>query len=108
WEMGDGSSYTTTSPDHTFDDHAFYTVRLIATSNFGCVDSTSQVIEVYPLPVPAFTAMTTEGCVPLPVEFDNSTAIATGYTIAGYAWDFGNGSTALTGSPSLIYTVEGE
>jgi gliding motility-associated-like protein len=108
WEMGDGSSYTATNPNHTYNDHAFYTVRLVATSNFGCVDSTSQVIEVYPLPEPGFTAMTTEGCVPLPVEFYNTSAIASGYTIAGHEWDFGNGSSALTSNPSLIYTDEGD
>lgn len=107
WAMGDGTPYTSTNVDHTYDDHGFYTVALVATSNFGCVDSASQVIEVYPLPVPSFTALTTEGCVPLPVEFYNTTTIAQGYTITGYVWDFGNGSTAFTGSPSLIYTQEG-
>lgn len=107
WTMGDGNLYTSASPTHIYPNHAFYTVRLVTTSNYGCVDSTSQVIEVYPLPVPSFTPVPNEGCVPLPVSPYNTSTIASGYSIAGYEWRFGNGSTAGVPNPTTTYTEEG-
>lgn len=107
WSMGDGNTYGTTSPAHTYADHDFYTVRLITTSNYGCVDSVSQVVEVYPLPVPMFSPTPMEGCVPLPVSLYNTSTIPTGYTMAGYGWRFGNGNTAEVPNPATTYVTEG-
>ncbi|MCF8257068.1 MAG: PKD domain-containing protein [Flavobacteriales bacterium] len=107
WTMGDGNLYTSTSPTHMYADGDFYTVRLVTTSNYGCVDSTSLVVEVYPLPVPSFTPEPNEGCVPLPVSPNNTSTIASGYSLAGYEWRFGNGSTAGVPNPTTTYTDEG-
>lgn len=107
WTMGDGNVYSSTSPTHTYASHDFYTVRLVTTSNYGCVDSTSQVVEIYPLPLPLFTSVPTEGCVPLAVSPYNTSTIATGYTIAGYEWRFGNGSIAEVPNPTTTYSEEG-
>jgi gliding motility-associated-like protein len=107
WTMGDGNAYSTTSPSHTYPTHGFYTVRLRATSNFGCVDSTSQVIEVYALPVPQLTPNPVEGCQPLPVSFDNTTTIPGGYSIEGYQWRLGNGNAPEVPSPTTTYMEDG-
>lgn len=107
WTMGDGNSYTATSPNHTYQTHGFYTVRLRNTSNFGCVDSTSQVIEVFALPVPMFAPIPVEGCKPLPVEFYNSSSIPGGYSISGYSWRLGNGSNPPVSNPNTVYTEDG-
>ncbi len=107
WTMGDGNSYTTTSPDHTYVTHGFYTVELLATSNFGCVDSISQVIEVYALPVPLFTPDPVEGCKPLPVAFNNASTIPGGYSIAEYSWRLGDGNSPEVPNPTTTYTEDG-
>ena len=45
-------------------------------------------------PVASFTAVPTTGTTPLTVVFDASASADTDGTIAGYAWDFGDGQTA--------------
>jgi gliding motility-associated-like protein len=107
WNLDDGATYTSGSISHMYPDHGFYTVRLTVTSNYGCVDSTSQTVEVYPLPVPSFAALPPEGCVPLPVQFYNTTTIPSGYSLDGYSWRFGNGGAANVPNPSALYTTEG-
>jgi gliding motility-associated-like protein len=51
WDMGDGLSETGTTVQHTYNitQGVFaYTVTLTATSNDGCADSSSEIIEVNP------------------------------------------------------------
>lgn len=51
WNFGDGSAVNTeTSPGHLYPAPNNYTVMLTATSSFGCVNSTSQLTDIYPLP----------------------------------------------------------
>lgn len=107
WTMGDGTTYSSASPVHTYQIYGYHTVQLVTTSNFGCSDSVSQVIEVYPLPVPQFTPEPGEGCVPLIVQPTNSSTIPSGYTIAAYEWRFGNGGASVSESPTELYMDEG-
>ena len=51
WDFGDGSSVTEQNPIHRFGEEGFYTVDLIATDSNGCIDSTSQTVEVLLQPV---------------------------------------------------------
>lgn len=48
WQFGDGNSSSSESPQHTYPigDIGNYLVELIVTTNFGCTDTTSQVIIV--------------------------------------------------------------
>jgi gliding motility-associated-like protein len=51
WQFGDDSTSQLQSPKHTYQRHGFFPVQLSATSNHGCKDSLTQIIEVYPLPL---------------------------------------------------------
>ncbi len=44
WWFGDGNTSNLQHPDHYYEGHGYYTVQLTATSDDGCVDSTSQRI----------------------------------------------------------------
>lgn len=47
WDFGDNTTSTVTNPTHTYDEvAATYTITLTATSAAGCVDVTSQTIQI--------------------------------------------------------------
>lgn len=48
WDFGDNSTSTSSSPTHTYAQVGNYNVRLIATSNGGCMDTSYVPVEVIP------------------------------------------------------------
>ncbi len=99
WDYNDGSAAdTVTNPTHTFvNDTSFiqyFNVQLIAVSNFGCKDTSSKFVTVYPNPDYIIIANPDTGCAPADIQFS---------TLAGasqYEWDFGDGNTS-SGSYSV-------
>ena len=57
--------------------------------------------------VPAFSVSPGTGNAPVTAYFDASPSTATGQTISGYAWDFGDGSTGSGQALSHRYTTAG-
>lgn len=102
WNMGDGVSTTVTAPTHTYlntgTTDVQRTVRLIATSLFGCSDTTTTVITVAPGVTAGFTHNGVPGCAPMDVSFVNTSTGA-----GSYLWDFGDGTTSTAVSPSHTY-----
>lgn len=71
---------------------------LVVTSNFGCKDSISKTITIYPNPNVAFTSDIIYGAPPLTINFDNTSSSG------NYLWDFGDGSaTSSITDPSHVY-----
>ena len=104
WYLGDGTVTTTTSSSrfyHTYDnpddDIKTYTISLFAESEYGCIDSSSQVVRMYPRVNVDFSSVT-EGCSPLGVTFENRTTGA-----VNYIWDFGDGTGIGISNPHHIY-----
>ncbi|MBK9058798.1 MAG: PKD domain-containing protein [Flavobacteriales bacterium] len=95
WNFGDGSTGGGPTPQHTYinstDSMLHFNVSLVATNAFGCVDSTSGVIVVYPSPVAAFTIASTSGCHPLTTTLTNTSQGA-----SAYHWSYGDGQTSDT------------
>ena len=104
WNFGDGSPTSTlTDPNHIFTDSGSFRVILLGTSltnNCPAYDSVDLVV----LPYPEITATsdTSNGCIPLPVNF-SSTVNSVGY----YLWDFGDGNTSILANPTHNYTTDG-
>ena len=46
WDFGDGSTSITTNPFHVYQDTGVYTVQLITTNNYGCIDTTYKNVRV--------------------------------------------------------------
>lgn len=91
WDFGDGNSATLVNPSHTFiNPHTYdstYTVELIATSTFGCKDTITHDVTVYPVPVSSFSPLVVNGCNPVTTTFiNNSTGSALHY------WNYGDGT----------------
>lgn len=103
WDFGDSTYSYITNPTHIFTDSGNYRVILTGsslTNNCEAFDSVDLVV----LPYPDITATsdTSNGCIPLPVDF-SSTVNTVGY----YLWNFGDGNTSTLPNPSHTYTNGG-
>jgi PKD repeat protein len=105
WKFGDNESSTVQNPAHTYDSAGSYMVRLITTSDNGCIDSTSQTITIYPLPQASFIEL--GNCPSEPNIFSNTSTIANGYSISKWLWDFGDSTTDTVKAPFHSYASEG-
>jgi gliding motility-associated-like protein len=103
WDFGDGSSSTSTDPQHNYLNDQTYNVSLTVTSNEGCVSQLTQSVIINPMPYPNFEV--TDACVGSPVMFVNSTQIASG-TIS-YAWSFGDNNISIATDPVHNYALDG-
>lgn len=54
WDMGDGNTYTSTSPTNSYTDYGVYDVTVYMESEFGCSSDTVFQVEVFPNPTAAF------------------------------------------------------
>jgi gliding motility-associated-like protein len=108
WDFGDGSTSPFAQPTHIFqnssDSVVEYTVTLIGSSAFGCIDTSSTTVTVFPSPVAQFTANTVSGCGPLEIDFTNISINAD-----SYSWDYGDGITSNTNDTlhSHVFTNTG-
>lgn len=104
WEFGDGEMSKDSTPVHVYTEEGVYTVSLSMFTECGDSTFTKEVTVVFP-PVAGFTADTTEGCVPLTVQFtDESSESAT-----AWAWTFDGGNPANSSdqNPAVIYETPG-
>lgn len=103
WDFGDGTGATGPTPMHTFINNTTnnqnFTVRLIAQSSFGCMDTTFGNVLVFPNPTSNFTIDTNVGCQPLPITFTNN---STGSN--NFYWDFGDGTSSTNGNANFVKT----
>lgn len=105
WDFGDGYSSTATNPSHIYATAGTYNVTLVATNSSGCTKTLvkSSYIQMNARPAAAFTASSTSSCsTPFSVTFNNSSTSA-----ASYAWDFGDGGTSTSTSPTHSYSSTG-
>jgi gliding motility-associated-like protein len=105
WDFGDGKTSTDKNPVHSYDPpDSVYTVKLIATDRFGCIDSvvrTAYVRIVGPKPAFSFRDSTTI-CPPLETKF-----VAEAKDYESLYWDFGDGNTSTLASTSNFYNTYG-
>ncbi len=94
WSFGDGGTSTLNSPSHTYANPVYndttFTVQLIASSNVGCSDTTSQEIVIHRTPIAFFAITDTTGCYPVTVTLDNGSVGAD-----TYSWNYGTGETSI-------------
>ncbi len=107
WDI-EGSAYNTENTSHTFSGSGDFVVSLTVETEEGCSNSTSQSVNVYPLPVANFTFF--NPCRSNVVELTNSSTSAPvdgSSPIASYLWDFNNGETSDTTNASFKYIYPG-
>lgn len=99
WEFGDGGSSSLANPSHQYENNSprgydtTYTARLVVTSQYFCMDTTTKNITVHPHINAEFSVNTGQGCAPLPVTITNG-SFGKYPGISNYNWSFGDGSTS--------------
>ncbi|KPK83440.1 MAG: hypothetical protein AMS27_12845 [Bacteroides sp. SM23_62_1] len=109
WDFGDGVSSSLSYPIHTFTNDELndkiFDVRLISISRFGCTDTITKQVTVYPQPVAEFDYS------PVYQYFPSATVTLINETNAGYfnyLWDFNDNSQSTQQDPgSHIYSTWG-
>lgn len=106
WLFNDGtvvnvSSFSTVLPPSEVKD-TFYSVKLLVTNNYKCVDSSEQVIKVKPKMKIDFVKNTEVSCEMGVVNFTNK---STGSV--RYFWKFGDGGLSNEVNPSYVYNKFG-
>lgn len=114
WDFGDGGTAATNYAQHTFASAGTYNVKLIVTTETGCVDSITTAVTVSTTsgggggstPVTAFTVNSLQQCVSgNSFTFTNTTSpTPLGIT---YSWNFGDGSTSSLTNPTHSYASAG-
>jgi gliding motility-associated-like protein len=95
---------TTQNTSNTFASSGTYTTQLMAISNLNCIQSFTQVINVYPNPVVQFTSQAV--CFGAPIVFTNSSSISSGL-ISSYTWSFGDATTSSIANTQHVYSAFG-
>ena len=105
WDFGDGNTSTVAgNVNHTYQREGNYTVKLTLKNDYGTrTETKTNYIYVGSGPVANFTASNYVGKAPLNVGFtDTSTGNPT-----QWLWDFGDGTTSTSRSPSHTYSQTG-
>lgn len=104
WQFGDNTTFAgQTPPAHNYNASNDYTIRLIATNNYGCRDTATKQLYVTALPTAAFGVLNAQYCAGDMVML---TGTVTGH-INNYLWDNGDGKTfSNTNQVSFSYANE--
>lgn len=106
WAFGDSTTSTATNPSKTYSAGGTYNVTLTVTDNLGATNSVTKSVTVTAptnaAPVANFSFVTSG----LTATFTNSSTDSDG-SIASSSWNFGDGGTSTTTSPSRTYAAGG-
>ena len=105
WDFGDGNSSTQQNTMHTYLSSGSYNVTLTISTDSGCTSTLTDAVQVFDLPVAAFTSDVV--CINDTMSFTNLSAIASG-SITNWGWDFGDGNTSIQQNPTNIYSINSQ
>jgi PKD repeat protein len=105
WTFQDGGSSNLASPTNIFTTAGTYDVEFRETPAGPVVGTVS--ITVYPKPEIGFTATPESGCIPLNVQFNDTTQLAGDIQVTAFSWVFGDGGNGTGTSPTHLYNTVG-
>jgi PKD repeat protein len=102
WRFDDGITSTDRDPGtHTYPGPDDYLITLVVKGEH-CADSTWQSIEIVPHPPVAEFKPIEPGCMPLTIQFENTSAYST-----TFLWEFGDGAVSNKPNPEYTYYEPG-
>jgi PKD repeat protein len=104
WTFGDGNSDTSTDVVYDYAADGFYTLVLVASNNCGS-DTLTQEIEIATLPEAGFTSDSQGACLPVEIQFTDSSSANTD----SWLWTFEGGTPASSTdqNPLISYDAQG-
>lgn len=105
WTLDSSTTATSSVVQHIFKTSGTKQVKLVAVSQFNCVDSIVKSVNVIPGPVADFTL--SQACNLKPTYFVNTSVEPSGLTY-DYSWTFGSGLTSKLRDPSIQFTQLGK
>ena len=106
WNFGTGDSSLLQNPLMSFDTAGVFPVTLTATVGSGCDSSITKSFEVRPLPVPAFSVA--NRCLNSGTLFTDISTVASGDSIVGWNWNFGDAQSDTAQNPMNNYLQSGD
>jgi len=110
WTFGDAGTSTSQNPSHTYASPNAYNVTLNVTDSKSPANTDSQTntVNVWAKPAVGFSA-SSQVCPSNAITFTNNstTGSSNGSAISSYLWDFGDGTTSTSTSPSHTYSTTG-
>jgi len=101
WDFAGLSNDTTQNPFYSFPDTGNFLVSLNVTTDKGCEDTTSRLVDIKPLPQIDFDVV--GNCARRPLQFVSNSSISEG-NIQGFSWDFGDSSVSTQQNPIHTYS----
>jgi len=106
WHFGGNGTSTVQNPSHQFSDTGLFSVKLVATSDFSCLDSVVKDIRIAESPLSQFSIDRDSQCFKgHNFNLSNNSSISSGTLTS--LWDFGDGNSSSTKSPSHSYVSPG-
>lgn len=101
WDLGLAAPSSIVSPSQEYTEPGDYAIALIASNQYGCMDTARQSLRLYELPLADFALDSATGCQPLEVRFAN-------YSRGNrFFWDFGDGTASTASQGQHLYTAPG-
>ncbi len=104
WYYGDGSFQLSTNGSKTYSSPGSYVVKLVATSNYGCVDSTRLTVSVNTPPSVSFSVNSIAQCLNGNQFFFTNTSTSQNAPLT-YRWEFGDGTITTSPNPNHQYSL---
>lgn len=104
WDFGDGSTSTVALGSHIYAHPGNYNVSLTVTDNQSCGNTVTNLQSIGPTDNLCQTTITVTGTSTMNPVYTHSTIGSGNYT---FHWDFGDGNTSTSSSPTHSYTASG-
>lgn len=108
WDFGNGSTSTSENTSIAYGAENIYDVSLITTTNYGCKDTITKHVDVYPLPHVNFSP--TDVCLLFSTQFTDLSTISNQHTSnsnVSWLWDFADGDSSYVQNPVHTYATDG-
>jgi gliding motility-associated-like protein len=104
WYSGSGDSILGNRFNYQYAQHGNFNVKLVLTTDSGCVRDTTATVIVHPLPQVAFTPV--NPCADDSMVFTDNSSIASG-TMQPSSWRFTSGHTATASPVRMVFPSPG-